>query len=77
MIPPLFYNWVRLCLVMLWVIVIVMWCTGCAPAARAVSVDAPKLALALMVLGGCAVLCSLIGGVSLVKASRNKRDDSP
>ena len=67
-----FLNWIRLFLIVLWIIVLFMLFSGCSPA-RAVSVDAPKLALAIMVMGGCAVVCSLIGGISLVKASRQRR----
>lgn len=65
-------NWIRLFLMILGVIVLIMLFSGCAPAAKVVTVDAPKLAFALIVLGGCAVTCSLIGGISLVKASRSK-----
>lgn len=65
-------NWIRLFLIILGIITLFMLLSGCSPA-RAVSVDAPKLALALMVLGGCGVICSLIGGISLVKASRSRR----
>jgi hypothetical protein len=66
-------NWVRLFLMLLWIGVIILLFAGCAPAAKVVTVDAPKLAIAIMVLGCCAVACSLIGGVSLVKASRQQR----
>ena len=66
-------NWVRLFLMLLWIVVFILLFAGCAPASKAVTVDAPRLAIAIMVLGCCAVACSLIGGVSLVKASRHKR----
>ncbi len=56
------------------VVLAVLSCSGCAPSPKAISVDAPKLAFALMFVGVCAVLCSSIGGVSLVKASRRKKD---
>ena len=69
-------NWIRLFLMILGIIVLIMLFSGCAPAAKVVTVDAPRLALALVVLGGCAVTCSLIGGISLVKASRHNRRGS-
>lgn len=59
---------------MILLVLAVLSCSGCAPAPKAISVDAPKLAFALMFVGVCAVLCSSIGGVSLVKASRRKKD---
>ncbi len=64
-------NWVRLFLMLLWIIVLILLFSGCAVASP-VNVDAPKLAFALMVLGVCGVLCSIIGGFSLVKASRRR-----
>lgn len=48
---------------------------GCTPTPKAVSVDAPKLAFALMFVGVCAVLCSSIGGYSLVRASKRRKED--
>lgn len=50
--------------------------TGCAPARQSVSLDAPKLAFALMFVGVCAVLCSLIGGFALVRSTKNRRKDN-
>lgn len=46
---------------------------GCNESKQAVQVDAPQLAYALRWVGVCAVLCSTIGGVCLVLASRNRR----
>lgn len=40
---------------------------------KPVEVDAPKLASSLKWVGTCAVLCSTVGGVCLVLASRNNR----
>lgn len=41
--------------------------------ATPVQVDAPQLAGSLKWVGVCAVLCSTIGGLCLVIASRNRR----
>lgn len=48
--------------------------SGCVPQPRAVKVDAPRLALALMFVGVCAVLCSSIGGFSLVRAAKHRKE---
>ena len=50
---------------------VVISLSGCAHAPKAVMVDAPKLAFALMFVGVCAVLCSSIGGFSIIKASQH------
>ncbi|RRJ94321.1 hypothetical protein Ga0100231_008080 [Opitutaceae bacterium TAV4] len=39
---------------------------------KPVEVDAPKLASSLKWVGTCAVLCSTVGGICLVLASRNR-----
>ncbi len=46
---------------------------GCNEPTQPVQVDAPQLANSLRWVGVCAVLCSTIGGVCLVLASRNQR----
>lgn len=46
--------------------------TGCQDQ-KPVTVDAPHLAYSLRWVGVCAVLCSTIGGVCLVLATRNRR----
>lgn len=51
---------------------LIITCSGCAQAPQVVQLDAPRLAFALMFVGVCAVLCSSIGGFSLVKASQRK-----
>ncbi|MBI5692034.1 MAG: hypothetical protein HZC55_18285 [Verrucomicrobia bacterium] len=38
-----------------------------------VTLDAPQLAYSLRWVGVCAVLCSTIGGLALVLATRNRR----
>ena len=45
---------------------------GCDKAAP-VSVDAPQLASSLRWVGTCAVICSTVGGIALVIATRNRR----
>ena len=55
--------------------VVVIGLSGCAHAPKAVMVDAPKLAFALMFVGVCAVLCSSIGGFSIIKASRRNWEE--
>ena len=45
---------------------------GC-EAQQPVSVDAPELAFSLRWVGVCAVLCSSVGAVALIVASRNRR----
>jgi hypothetical protein len=51
----------------------VMLLCGCDRPVSPVSVDAPQLAASLKWVGVCAVLCSTIGGVALVVATRNRR----
>jgi hypothetical protein len=57
----------------LFVIVLGLLLAGCDKPESPVSVDAPQLASSLKWVGVCAVLCSTIGGVALVIASRNRR----
>jgi len=52
---------------------LMLFLTGCAPSVQSVAIEAPLLAFALMFIGVCAVVCSSVGGVSLVKASRNAK----
>lgn len=47
---------------------------GCATTPTPVVVDSPRLATALIFLGVCAVVCSSIGGYSLITASRRRKD---
>lgn len=49
--------------------------SGCAPQPKAVKLDAPRLAFALMFVGVCAVLCSSIGGFSLVCAAKHRKEE--
>ena len=51
----------------------VLLLAGCNEPNAPVQVDAPQLADSLKWVGVCAVLCSTIGGVCLVIASRNRR----
>jgi hypothetical protein len=46
--------------------------TGC-ERQMPVTMDAPQLAASLKWVGVCAVLCSAIGGIALVIATRNRR----
>ena len=46
---------------------------GCGETTAPVQVDAPQLAGSLKWVGVCAVLCSTIGGLALIVASRNRR----
>lgn len=55
------------------VICVLIGLAGCNEPTQAVQVDAPQLAYSLRWVGVCAVLCSTIGGVCLVLASRNRR----
>ena len=45
---------------------------GC-EAQQPVQVDAPELASSLKWVGCCAVLCSTLGAIALITASRNRR----
>ena len=45
---------------------------GC-EAQQPVSVDAPELAFSLRWIGVCAVICSTLGAIALITASRNRR----
>ena len=45
---------------------------GC-EAQQPVQVDAPELASSLKWVGCCAVVCSTIGAIALITASRNRR----
>lgn len=53
-------------------LVAVVLLAGCDKAAP-VSVDAPQLASSLRWVGTCAVICSTVGGIALVIATRNRR----
>jgi hypothetical protein len=55
------------------VICVLIGLAGCNEQNQSVQVDAPQLASSLRWVGVCAVLCSTIGGVCLVLASRNRR----
>ena len=46
---------------------------GCDHPGSPVSVDAPQLAAALKWVGVCSVICSTIGGLALVIATRKRR----
>lgn len=47
--------------------------SGCDKPVSPVSVDAPQLAASLKWVGVCAVMCSTIGGLALVVATRKRR----
>ena len=47
--------------------------TGCERPASPVTMDAPQLASSIKWVGVCAVLCSTIGGIALVFATKNRR----
>ncbi len=46
---------------------------GCDRPVSSVTMDAPQLAASLKWVGVCAVVCSTIGGVALVIATRKRR----
>lgn len=46
---------------------------GCSQTPPPVSVDAPQLAAALRWVGTCAVVCSALGAVALIIASRKRK----
>ena len=50
-----------------------LFVAGCDRPGSPVTMDAPQLAASLKWVGVCAVLCSTIGGVALVVATRNRR----
>ena len=54
------------------VVCVVIGLAGCNEQNQPVQVDAPLLAYSLRWVGVCAVLCSTIGGVCLVLASKNR-----
>jgi hypothetical protein len=52
---------------------LVLGVTGCDRQVSPVTMDAPQLAASLKWVGVCAVLCSTIGGVALIVATRGRR----
>ncbi len=52
---------------------LVIGVTGCDRQVSPVTMDAPQLAASLKWVGVCAVICSTIGGVALVVATRGRR----